>query len=100
MQKGPISRLLVEVNWPDPFNECFGLWLLKNSLVVNPQELHRVRMPYKRLSRIVWTFSIPRFVLIFGDAEFFNTHACSCHLRRKVQIARHSGVRGIVRRII
>jgi hypothetical protein len=32
-------------------------------------------MPYKRLSRIVWTFSIPGFVLIFRDVEFFNSHA-------------------------
>jgi hypothetical protein len=31
-------------------------------------------MPYKRLSRIVWTFSIPQIVLIFWDVEFFNTH--------------------------
>src|SRR5260370_25427060 len=24
-------------------------WLLKTSVVINPQKLHRVRMPYKRL---------------------------------------------------
>jgi hypothetical protein len=30
-------------------------------------------MPYKRLSRLVWTFSITGFVLIFCDVEFFNT---------------------------
>jgi hypothetical protein len=32
-------------------------------------------MPYKRLSWIVWTFSIHGFVLIFRDVEFFNTHS-------------------------
>ena len=63
--------------WSEFADECIGLWLLKNSVVINPQKSHRVRMPYKRLSRIVWTFTIPGFVLIFCDVKFFNTH-CGC----------------------
>ena len=45
-------------------------------------------MSYKRLSRIVWTFSIP-VVLIFCDVAFFNTQPCYHQLRLNFRIARH-----------
>jgi hypothetical protein len=41
-------------------NECNRLWLLKNSLARNPQKKDRVRMPYKQLSLLACTFSIPK----------------------------------------
>jgi hypothetical protein len=35
---------------------------------------NRVRMRYKRFSRVVSTFSIPKFRRVFEENEFFNTH--------------------------
>jgi hypothetical protein len=32
-------------------------------------------MPYKRLSRLGWTFSIPKSVAVFSESDFFNTHS-------------------------
>jgi hypothetical protein len=31
-------------------------------------------MPYKRLSLLGWTFSIPKFLNFLTKMEFFNTH--------------------------
>src|SRR5712692_3066845 len=33
-------------------------------------------MRYKRFSRVVWTFSIPKFWQFSTEREFFNSHAC------------------------
>jgi hypothetical protein len=41
-------------------NERYREWLLKNSLTRNPPKKDCVRMPYKRLSLLGWTFSIPK----------------------------------------
>jgi hypothetical protein len=38
--------------------------------------MRRVRMPYKRFSRVAWTFSIPKFWQFFKESDFFNSHAC------------------------
>ena len=32
-------------------------------------------MPYKRLSRLGWTFSLPKSVAVFSESDFFNTHS-------------------------
>jgi hypothetical protein len=53
-----------------------GLWLLKNSSSGRAHKFHRTRMPYKRLSRLGWTFSIPKSAAIFSERDFFNTHDC------------------------
>ena len=60
--------------------ECNRLWLLKNSLARKPQKKDRVRMLYKRLSLLGWTFSIPKIFPDFWNPEFFNSHACSQQL--------------------
>jgi hypothetical protein len=54
--------------------ECNRLWLLKNSYRRNSQKQNRVRKPYKRLSRVAKTFSIPQLWLIVSKSEFFNSH--------------------------
>jgi hypothetical protein len=59
---------LITVSW------FYYPWLLKNSLCKNPQKIDHVRMPYKRFVGVAWTFSIPQFVLVFSDFEFFNSH--------------------------
>jgi hypothetical protein len=43
-------------------------------------------MPYKRLSRLGWTFSIPKSAAVFSESDFFNTHTCIRTLRFTVDI--------------
>jgi hypothetical protein len=64
-----------------PVNERIGLWVLKNSFSGNAQKFHRTRMPYKRLSRLKWTFSVPKSAAVFSESDFFNSHSCSHQLR-------------------
>jgi hypothetical protein len=44
---------------------------------------NRVRMRYKRFSRVVWAFSIPKFWQFWIEREFFNSHASLENLPRK-----------------
>ena len=55
-------------------DECIALWVLKNSSAGRGPKLRRVRMPYKRFSRVAWAFSIPQNHAVFVDGDFFNTH--------------------------
>jgi hypothetical protein len=48
---------------------CNRLWLLKNSLSRNRQKLERVRMPYKRFSRVCYTFQVTDFGAISSKRE-------------------------------
>ncbi len=57
-------------------------WLLKNSSAGRGPELRRVRMPYKRFSRVAQAFSIPQNHAVFVDIDFFNTHRAFHLLRR------------------
>jgi hypothetical protein len=52
----------------------YQAWLLKNSSSGSAHKFHRTRMPYKRLSRLGWTFSIPKSAAVFSESDFFNTH--------------------------
>ena len=57
------------------FDSCSNqAWLLKNSLPENAQKKLCVRMPYKRLARFGWTFSIPQILAVLRKMDFFNTH--------------------------
>jgi hypothetical protein len=60
----------------NPGSWCKRLWLLKNSLPGKLRKQNRVRMRYKRFSRLAWTFSIPQFWQFFKESDFFNSHAC------------------------
>jgi len=51
-------------------DESNGEWLLKKSSWRNPQKKDRVRMPYKRLSLLSHTFSIPKISLISEILSF------------------------------
>ena len=56
---------------------CNQPWLLKKPLIrPKRQKSHRVRMPYKRSSRISRHFWSPDFTRITDQQEFFNSHGC------------------------
>jgi hypothetical protein len=61
-------------------NECYRLWLLKNSLTRKRAEKLCNRKPYKRRSLFGWTFSISQIPVVLAKQEFFNSHACSQQL--------------------
>src|ERR1700730_16175110 len=61
-------------------DECFRSWLLKTSSSESAHKFHRTRTPYKRLSRLGWTFSIPKSAAVFSEGDFFNTHGSSQRL--------------------
>jgi hypothetical protein len=72
---------------PAVFGECIGEWLLKNSSAGRGPKLRRVRMPYKRFSRVAQAFSIPQNHAVFVDIDFFNSHAIYRQVRFRLPIA-------------
>jgi hypothetical protein len=62
------------MNQEGMFSRRYQACLLKNSFSETAQNFHRTRMPFKRLSRLGWTFSIPKSAAVFSESDFFNTH--------------------------
>jgi hypothetical protein len=63
-----------DIGRSEQLDECIGLWVLKNASSGSAHKFHLTRMPYKRLSRLGWTFSIPKSAAVFSESDFFNTH--------------------------
>jgi Transposase DDE domain group 1 len=62
--------------------------LLKNSYSRNLKKLHRVRMPYKRLSRLGWTFSMPQSGVVFPRKGLFQQPRLSALIVKNIMDAR------------
>lgn len=77
--KVKVSLLWVQQLAMEEFTFDESKWLLKNSSAGRGPELRRVRMPYKRFSRVAQAFSIPQNHAVFVDIDFFNTHSKCPH---------------------
>jgi hypothetical protein len=66
--------MVVEITLIDPNRrvfECNCLWVLKTIIRSKREKSHRVRMPYKRSSRISRHFWSPDFTRITDQKELF-----------------------------
>jgi hypothetical protein len=65
------------MNQEGMFSRRYQACLLKNSFSETAQNFHRTRMPYKRLSRLGWTFLSPNLRL-FSPKATFSTPTGQC----------------------